>query len=472
MGRTGRVLGGRYELGEILGRGGMSVVHRGFDRRTGREVAVKVFQRGVDLVHEDVRYRREILLLSGLNDPGLVTVFDADLGEADEGEADEPDATPYLVTELVDGQTLSQRIRQSTLTEAEAARLGAALCRTLGYVHDNGIVHRDVKPANILLWSGAQDPVAMPKLVDFGIAVVDDETRLTSHDVTVGTANYLSPEQVRGEPVTSASDIYSLGLVLIEALTGEPAYTGTGIEVAMARLNRAPAIPETVSPGLRATLSAMTAQRPADRPDAQRAAAGLSGLVPAASADALSTAVLPIISHHRPPAHGRKAPAPGNRRRRTIAAAGVLVAATIAALVTIAATGSPSPLKPPSHSQPPQQAAPPSERLSTANPASTLRSNAPGQVAPDSPGAPTPASTRPAPPLATAPVTAATTAAPPRSTAPATPTPAQSSSAAAPSPSTTPPTPPPTTSPPTTPPPTTSAALPTAAHDQLRIAAM
>jgi serine/threonine protein kinase len=446
----------------------MSVVHRGFDRRTGREVAVKVFQRGVDLVHEDVRYRREILLLSGLNDPGLVTVFDADLGEANEGEADEPDATPYLVTELVDGQTLSQRIRQSTLTEAEAARLGAALCRTLGYVHDNGIVHRDVKPANILLWSGAQDPVAMPKLVDFGIAVVDDETRLTSHDVTVGTANYLSPEQVRGEPVTSASDIYSLGLVLIEALTGEPAYTGTGIEVAMARLNRAPAIPETVSQGLRAALSAMTAERPADRPDARRAAGGLSELIPAASADALSTAVLPIISHHRPPAPGRKAPTPGNRRRRAIAAAGVLVAAAIAALVTIAATGSSSPRKPPSQSQPPQQAAPPSEQLSTAKPASTLRPIAPGQVAPVSPGAPTPASTRPAP-SATAPVTAATTAAPPRSTAPATPTPAHSSSAAAPSPSTTPTTPP-TTSP--TPPPTTSAALPTAAHDRLRIAAM
>jgi len=470
MGRPGRVLGGRYELGEILGRGGMSVVHRGFDRRTGRDVAVKVFQRGVDLFHEDLRYRREILLLSGLNDPGLVTVFDADLGEAAEGEANEPDATPYLVTELVDGQTLSQRIRQSTLTEAEAARLGAALCRTLGYVHDHGIVHRDVKPANILLWSGAQDPLAMPKLVDFGIAVVDDETRLTSHDVTVGTANYLSPEQVRGEPVTSASDIYSLGLVLIEALTGEPAYTGTGIEVAMARLNRAPAIPETVSPGLRAALSAMTAQRPADRPDARRVAGGLSGLVPAASADALSTAVLPIISHHRPPAAGRKAPAPGNRRRRTIAAAGVLVAAAIAALVTIAATGSPSPRKPPLHSQPPQQAAPPGERLSTANPASTLQPIAPGRVAPVSPRAPTPASTRPAPP-ATAPVTAATTAAPPRSTVPAPPTPAQSSSAAAPSSSAPPPpTPPPTTSP--NPPPTTSAALLTAAHDRLRIAAM
>jgi hypothetical protein len=105
MGRPGRVLGGRYELGEVLGRGGMSVVHRGFDRRTGREVAVKVFQRGLDLVHEDLRYRREILLLSGLSDPGLVTVFDADLGEAAEGEADEPDVTPYLVTELVDGQT-------------------------------------------------------------------------------------------------------------------------------------------------------------------------------------------------------------------------------------------------------------------------------------------------------------------------------------------------------------------------------
>jgi serine/threonine protein kinase len=193
----------------------MSTVYRAYDHRTAREVAVKVFRPGVDL-HAEQRYRREVQLLSSLHDPGLVAVLDADLGYGTS-----PAVKPFLVTELVDGPTLSQRIRNAPLEEAQVAQLGAALCRTLAYVHDHGIVHRDVKPSNILL--NARTDVAEPKLVDFGIAIAEDDTRLTTDDMTVGTANYLSPEQVRGEPVTPASDIYSLGLALIVSITGRHA---------------------------------------------------------------------------------------------------------------------------------------------------------------------------------------------------------------------------------------------------------
>src|SRR5262249_40883962 len=195
----------RYELGEIIGRGGMSVVHRSFDHRTGRSVAVKIFRPGPDVSDGQQRYLREVTLMAGLRAPGLVTVFDADL----DGDM------PYLVTELVEGPTLAQQIRQSPLSETQVILLGTALAHTLTYVHARDIVHRDIKPSNILLPAGADDPFAAPKLVDFGIALVADATRLTGTNLTIGTANYLSPEQLRGTPVGPTSDIYSLGLVLI-----------------------------------------------------------------------------------------------------------------------------------------------------------------------------------------------------------------------------------------------------------------
>ena len=376
-----RVLGERYELGEVIGRGGMSTVHRAHDRLFSREVAVKVFRPGTDL-HGDRRYRREVQLLSALNAPGLVTVLDADLGETAS-----LDTMPYLVTELVEGLTLSQRIKQSRLTEEQTSRLGAALCRTLAYVHQHGIVHRDVKPSNILIPADAVDDLSAPKLADFGIAVAADDTRLTMHNSTVGTANYLSPEQVRGEMVTPASDVYSLGLVLIEALTGEYAYPGTGLETLIVRLSQPPNIPQTSNPALRALLVDMTNHDPSYRPDANGAAERLDRMatdpleqfLSAGEPAELTTEVLPFVEPvPAPPAWGGAAavpsvaagpsvavgpsvepPNPRDHKRALFALAGAAVAVA-AALITIASLVKTTSHKPPIPvDQTTQQAAPP-----------------------------------------------------------------------------------------------------------------
>jgi eukaryotic-like serine/threonine-protein kinase len=181
---------GRYELGHAIGRGGMSTVHRAYDRCTGHEVAVKISRPAPDVIDAIGPIRREVGQLSTLDNPGLVALLDAD-ADADVGD----DGTPaFMVSELVEGPNLAQWIRGSTLTEQQTARLGAAMCRTLAYVHARGIVHRDIKPANVLV-SGRTAADLAPKLVDFGIATTVESTSLAVDDATVGTANYLSPER-------------------------------------------------------------------------------------------------------------------------------------------------------------------------------------------------------------------------------------------------------------------------------------
>lgn len=262
------LLGGRYRAQDLLGTGGGASVYRASDQSLGREVAIKMF---APATVDDDDYRRqhtEMQLLATLNHPGLVTLHDAGLHTDDSGAI-----ASYLVMELVDGADLRKRLKSGPLVAEAVAELGADLSDALNYIHQNGVIHRDVKPANILV-SGEeeQDTRLTAKLTDFGIARVMESTMATAHGATIGTANYLSPEQADGGKVGTSTDIYSLGLVLLECLTGEKAFPGPVVESAVARLLRDPEVPHTLGPEWVELLVSMTARNPADRPDAHEVA--------------------------------------------------------------------------------------------------------------------------------------------------------------------------------------------------------
>ncbi|MEU9922563.1 protein kinase [Streptomyces griseoluteus] len=238
----------------------MADVYEGVDTRLRRSVAVKVFRPGQDPRAED-RLTAEAVLLARLQHPGLVTVYDA-------GRHDD---RTYLVMQLIKGPTLRSLLAGGALPEQRVADLGAALARVLAYVHRAGVVHRDVKPSNILL-----DAAGDPHLADFGIARLANATRHTAPDVLIGTAAYLAPEQVRGRRIGPTTDVYALGLVLLECLKGEVEYPGTPLEATVARLHRPPEVPTWLPSELAALLRAMTAQDPEARPDAEQCAQALA----------------------------------------------------------------------------------------------------------------------------------------------------------------------------------------------------
>ena len=269
-----RLVASRYALGDVLGRGGMADVHRATDTVLEREVAVKILR---DHLFDDSgessetgdadrdRFRDEAQIVAALDHPGLVTVLDA--GVDDEGLS-------FLVMDLVEGTSLATFTRGRKIAPHRVAFVGAELAAVLSYVHERGIVHRDVKPSNILV---GRDGVV--RLADFGIArTMSDPAGHTSAGVTLGTAAYIAPEQVRGERATPAADIYSLGLVLLEALVGRRAYMGGPMEAALARLHEAPLIPTSLPSGWPALLSRMTAFAPCDRPSASEVEQVLRGL--------------------------------------------------------------------------------------------------------------------------------------------------------------------------------------------------
>jgi serine/threonine protein kinase len=254
------LLGDRYRLGALLGQGGAGRVHEAIDTKLGRPVAVKVFQPGGTAIGRH-RFVAEARMLAGLTHPGLVTVYDVSL------DGDEP----FLVMQLVDGPSLRDLLDRGPLDPTTVARIGARLAEVLAHVHARDIVHRDIKPANVLL-----DESGDSHLTDFGIARALGAAHLTGTGEFVGTAAYLAPEQITHVDVGPAADVYALGLVLLECLTGRTEYTGTTIETAIARLNRPPRVPESLPSPWHTLLTAMTAQDPADRPDARRCAELLS----------------------------------------------------------------------------------------------------------------------------------------------------------------------------------------------------
>ncbi len=273
------LLGGRYLLGEVIGRGGMGVVQRAWDTQVDRYVAVKRLHELATDPEWLARFSAEGRILAGLSHPGLITVLDA-AAEDDE---------PYLVMELVVGAPLSERCRGVRIEPGLVASIGARVADALDYVHERRLVHRDIKPANVLL---ADD--GRVKLADFGIArLVDSVSPATSTGVMFGTVGYLSPEQVRSEPVGVASDIYSLALVLMEALTGAPVYTGAPGAVALARLTNPPRLNENFSPAWGQLLKVMTAAQPQDRPTAAQVARQLRRILSASGPPASPGLVAP-----------------------------------------------------------------------------------------------------------------------------------------------------------------------------------
>lgn len=253
----GRALDDRYALGALLGSGGVAQVYRARDLLLERDVAVKLFGPGID-PHGPERERAEMRTVAGLSHPNLVTVHDAGT------DTRQQPPRAYLVMALIDGPSLLERLRAGPMSAEVVRRLASDVASALAYVHSRGVVHRDVKPANILL-----DQDGQAYLADFGIAQTIGADALTAAGDTLGTAAYLSPEQVRGHDVSTAADVYAFGLVLLEALTGEREYPGTTAETALARLSRPPHVAGRVPDSWRALLSAMTATDPPARPTAR-----------------------------------------------------------------------------------------------------------------------------------------------------------------------------------------------------------
>jgi eukaryotic-like serine/threonine-protein kinase len=250
----------RYELTARLGRGGMADVYRATDLALEREVAVKVI-RG-DTAAPERRFDAEVSALARLSHPGIVRLYDGGT----------VDGQPYLVMELVEGQTLADVLTAGPLPPDRVRCVGRSVAEALAHAHRAGLVHRDVKPANVLV---PDAPGAAPRLTDFGIARLADET-MTATVASLGTAAYLAPEQLLGGHVGPAADVYSLGLVRLECLTAQREYRGSVTEAAFARLGRDPTIPANLPSGWPDLLRRMTAREPEHRPTAAFVAAALA----------------------------------------------------------------------------------------------------------------------------------------------------------------------------------------------------
>lgn len=244
---TQRVLSGRYELGELIGRGGMADVFRGTDTRLGRTVAIKLLR--PDLARDpqfQARFKREAQAVAALNHPSIVAVYDTG-DHTVPGDHDDSVRVPYIVMEFVSGKTIRDLARAKEVSIDQAIDFTLGVLSALDYSHKAGIVHRDIKPANVMFCPDSNSI----KVMDFGIAraMADSSATMTQTQAVVGTAQYLSPEQARGETVDARSDLYSAGCLLYEMLTGRPPFVGDSpVSVAYQHVREIPELASSLNP--------------------------------------------------------------------------------------------------------------------------------------------------------------------------------------------------------------------------------
>ncbi|MCD4536415.1 serine/threonine protein kinase [Nocardioides sp. cx-169] len=349
------LLGGRYRLGPVLGRGGVADVHRATDTLLSREVAVKRLREATPSDADRARFTAEARTLAVLSHRSLVTLLDA-------GESED---RPYLVLELVEGPTLAALMTPGPLPVREAAHVLGDVAAALAYAHAQGVVHRDVKPGNVLVGDDGR-----ARLADFGIArIVGDAVRHTMTGTTIGTVGYLAPEQVSGAEISPAVDVYALGLVLLETVTGIKAFTGSTAEAAVARLARGPHVPDDLAPALADLVRAMTARDPAARPSAAVVAERLALI-----AEDDPTMLVPLVP---------LVPPPGRRVRPVLVAAAAAVALAVAlAGAGLLGGGEPSQADKPADSSSASPSSTPSGAASSTTSSPTVVRSTTGPAAP------------------------------------------------------------------------------------------
>jgi serine/threonine-protein kinase len=330
---TGELFDGRYTLDGILGSGGTGTVRRACDRVLDRPVALKMLRSGAgdDPLHR-ARLRAEAQLAGALHHPGIAEIYD--YGEAAPPQGDGP-PTPYIAMQFVDGEPLDSLLkRRRRLPADEVMTIVAQVAEALQLAHEAGIVHRDLKPGNVLL-----TPEGRPVLVDFGIARSNGLEPLTLTGTIVGTVDYISPEQTTGGSATPLSDVYSLGMVAYEALSGQrPFRRDSQVATALAHLHDdLPPLPDDVPPAVAALVLEMAARDPAERPPS---AGEVSARAAALAMDPWDPrAATTVIARRRPDAEPERAsrrPPPWLRSRRTLIGAAVLVVAVVSSMFVAA----------------------------------------------------------------------------------------------------------------------------------------
>jgi eukaryotic-like serine/threonine-protein kinase len=420
--QPGRVLNGRYRLQHEIARGGMAAVWAAHDALLERDVAIKLLhpQYANDAEFLE-RFRREARSAARLSHPNIVPIYD--VGEDTETRA------PFIVMELVEGGNLKDRIRRGArMSDAQIRSIGATLAAALDYAHGRGIIHRDVKPQNVLLGSDAR-----PRLTDFGIAQAITGSGLTRTGAVMGSVHYIAPELVRGKPATPRSDIYSLGAVLYELATGRVPFEGeTDMAIALAHVEETPAAPRAlnarVSPELESTIMRALAKVPEQRfASGSELAASLRNGVVGATASPVSTAPAEAATQRiqtvapappkrtappavAPPPPARRVTRPGARR----GASGGVLALLLAMAAVLAALGAgffglaslsregvlpPEPTPAPTATRPAPTAPPKPVAVPTATPAPAATATPEPSATPDPPSpTPVPSSPTPAPP--------------------------------------------------------------------------